>query len=55
MLLPFLHDNQGWQDRLVQIQTRSGDGGGATAGTDGRAGDEKKSEDQVQKGGDTKP
>lgn len=53
MLLPFLHDNQGWQDRLVQIQTRSR-GGGATAGKGDRSEDEKKSEDGVHRSGGTK-
>lgn len=54
MLLPFLHDNQGWQDRLVQIQTRSVDAGAATS-TGDRSGDEKKCEDEVQKNGGTEP
>jgi len=50
MLLRFLHDNQGWQDRLAQLQTPSGDGG-AAAGTDGTSGDGKKTEDERQKSG----
>ena len=54
MLLPFLHDNDGWQDRLAQLQTPSSDAE-ANDSTGDTAGKEEKAEDELQANGGTKP